>query len=580
MSRKKVKLVCPSEVLPGPSREEAKTDWNLCVICQAEGKNEKLQCPADSNRQPVGAGYVTFSENIEYLAGLDELPADFNPNRLDEGDGVTSTLLLRRAKWHKSCQVKFSSDKVKRAQKKKLSECDENETARKHTRLSGGTTDNKHLCIFCEESTSESLRQACTFQLDQRVRECATELQDMKLISKLSEGDMVAIEAKYHARCLANLYYRAKLQNNNDGVQSSDKLSHGIALAELLSYMEDIRRDSAFAAMFKLADLTTLYESRLKYLMNTSTERVHSTRLKERILSHFPDMTTAKDGRHIYLTFNENMGSVMSSSCLEDDGDDEALILAKAAKIVRKHMFDQNQNFTGTFTTNCQMDSIPQSLLALVNMILYSPNIEHQQNTKQAAMSLAQLLHFNSVKRPKKDQSGSSYHSRNRETPLPVFVALTIHGKTRKRELVDTMCELGLSVSYDRVSDIITSTANRCCQLYSQTGVACSPNLRKSLFTTAAIDNIDHNTSSSTAKDSFHGTGISLFQNLLSVNDGDTILFENDDASKRQQLQPLPSFYTEIKPRSLPKTFQVPAVTISVQSSPDRLNEAKKVEEM
>ena len=57
------------------------------------------------------------------------------------------------------------------------------------------------------------------------------------------------------------------------------------------------------------------------------------------------------------------------------------------------------------------------------------------------------------------------------------------------------------------------------------------------------------------------------------------ILFEYDDASKRQQLKPLPSFYTEIKPRSLPKTFQVPAVTISVQSSPDRLNEAKKVEE-
>ena len=31
-------------------------------------------------------------------------------------------------------------------------------------------------------------------------------------------------------------------------------------------------------------------------------------------------------------------------------------------------------------------------------------------------------------------------------------------------------------------------------------------------FTTAAIDNIDHNPSSTTAKESFHGTGISLLQ--------------------------------------------------------------------
>ena len=32
------------------------------------------------------------------------------------------------------------------------------------------------------------------------------------------------------------------------------------------------------------------------------------------------------------------------------------------------------------------------------------------------------------------------------------------------------------------------------------------------IFTTATVDNIDHNPSSMTATGSFHGTGISLFQ--------------------------------------------------------------------
>ena len=35
--------------------------------------------------------------------------------------------------------------------------------------------------------------------------------------------------------------------------------------------------------------------------------------------------------------------------------------------------------------------------------------------------------------------------------------------------------------------------------------------LRRGLFTAGALDNLDHNPSSTSAKDSFHGTGISLF---------------------------------------------------------------------
>ena len=40
------------------------------------------------------------------------------------------------------------------------------------------------------------------------------------------------------------------------------------------------------------------------------------------------------------------------------------------------------------------------------------------------------------------------------------------------------------------------------------------------LFTTAAVDNIDHNPTSRTAQDSFHGTGISLFQHPSAENPG------------------------------------------------------------
>ena len=51
------------------------------------------------------------------------------------------------------------------------------------------------------------------------------------------------------------------------------------------------------------------------------------------------------------------------------------------------------------------------------------------------------------------------------------------------------------------------------CKQFHEDGVVCPISLRKSLFTVGAIDNIDHNLTSMSASSSFHGTGISLFQN-------------------------------------------------------------------
>ena len=89
-----------------------------------------------------------------------------------------------------------------------------------------------------------------------------------------------------------------------------------------------------------------------------------------------------------------------------------------------------------------------------------------------------------------------------------------------KEKLVDTLFHLGLSISYDRVLDISMDMAISASQQYDSEGVVCPLNLRKNLFTTAAIDNIDHNPSSTTSYGAFHGTGISLFQNRVTQSDG------------------------------------------------------------
>ena len=90
-----------------------------------------------------------------------------------------------------------------------------------------------------------------------------------------------------------------------------------------------------------------------------------------------------------------------------------------------------------------------------------------------------------------------------------------MHVKTRRKELVDILCALGLSVSNDRVPDLANANV-----IKKMHGTVRPPNLRGQVFTTAVVDNIDHNPSYTTATGSFHGTSISLIQHPSTTEEG------------------------------------------------------------
>ncbi len=57
-------------------------------------------------------------------------------------------------------------------------------------------------------------------------------------------------------------------------------------------------------------------------------------------------------------------------------------------------------------------------------------------------------------------------------------------------------------------------------QRFTDDGCVAPASLRKGVFSVGALDNIDHNPSSTTATSSFHGTGISIFQCATDSNPG------------------------------------------------------------
>ena len=488
-------------------------------------------------------------------------PVPVNISLLDEGDGISQTLEQHEARWHNSCRLKCSSSRLARAQTTRSINEDINEANQSTShyirpRSSHTSEDDSRVirkCFFCDEPESKNhiLHDAMMPKVTERVKRCAIELQDQKLIAKLSSGDLVAQDARYHANCLATLYNSHSRCAAQTQANTSDGVSYGIALAELIGFIEDTRNnDQDVVPVFRLADLVQLYSNRLQGLGIEQSGRVHSTNLKNRLLGNLPGIRAFKQGRDVMLTFDADVGTALKEATLTDY-DDEAICLAKAAQIVRRDMQQKFSTFSGTFESNCQEEAVPKSLLTLVDMIMEGTNIQNKHPEKcQAALSVAQLLQFNSSTRRRNSATGMR-HSIDKETPLPVYLGLLIHGKTRKRELVDTFFQLGLSISYDRVLNISTTMATEATEQYQKDGVVCPLILRKHLFTTAAIDNIDHNPTSTTAGQSFHGTGISLFQNRTSESDGTKRERQPARNTESSQKYSLPDYYTNVSPASL-----------------------------
>lgn len=545
----------PSTSIPTADTVEVDTDWDKCVLCQ-DVKGEALQCPATSRRKNAGAGYKTLAENLAAFKNINCLPSSilFRLGWQNTEEILTS----HKAKWHDSCRLQYNKTKLDRATKRHASSAEsaDDSTSKKFIRRnSGKSTDATELCFFCDKPAelNEPLHRASTFGLDAHVRECALQLQDENLLAKLSTGDLIALEAKYHVQCLVSLYNQCRRIKPSYKDENISSINHGLALAELVAYIEDARADNVYAPVFKLSDLAKMYSTRVEQLGTQLSGRVNSYHLKNRILAHFPDLQTHKEGRDILLVFSDYVGSALKKAC-ENDADTNAIHLANAAKIVRRDILNTKASFTGTFDKQCQESSVPNTLAALVSMILYGPNIQTQSSyssNSQATLTLAQLLTFNTSQC--RDSSAQNLrHNQERETPLPLYLGVLMHTKTRKKELVDCLFELGLCISYDRVLNISTSLGNNLCRYFNMAQAVCPPKLKNKLFTTAAIDNIDHNPTSSTAQESFHGTGISIFQHPRCESSGieQSTMTDFDDtySTSKKGLDILPQSYTDVPP--------------------------------
>ena len=172
--------------------------------------------------------------------------------------------------------------------------------------------------------------------------------------------------------------------------------------------------------------------------------------------------------------------------CREDDD----MYLLKAREILRQNIFGSNNLFNGRFDYSSQEFSVPKSLFVLLRMIVEGININSEPShaANHAALSLAQLIEFNGVKRKGRETAICRRHTLSRETPLPVYLGLMVHSKTRMKIIIEKLAKLGLSITYNRISEIQELVMKQEVEQFDEIGLVCPKNLNPKIFTTAAID--------------------------------------------------------------------------------------------
>ena len=259
-----------------------------------------------------------------------------------------------------------------------------------------------HVCFLCEKHNSTSeLRQAMTMQLDKRLNECALNLNKLK----------------YHYSCLTAL----SIENQDNSELPQEREVYSLVFSEFVTYIMETKTSSDNSVVFRLADLVSFYKQRLEQL-GMKTPDVNSTRLKEKLLAEIPELESHKKGRGFLLAFKKGAALSQASNY------SEAIILAKAAKILRGHMIDHKPTFAGTFHEGYVEYAIPSTLLQFVCMIEHGVDIKSQLRfgASKTDLAMAQFLQYNCYAKYR-EETATYRHSKDHETPFAVFIGMSLY---------------------------------------------------------------------------------------------------------------------------------------------------------
>ena len=247
-------------------------NWNCCLICREKQEMQEVK--------PTVVGFQSFIDILQKWKSIGVMPTGISSTHVDKIIILSAeTLKENGAFWHKSCynrcdKQKFNRKILSNAQPQSVKHVLESTTIEETvesesivtntpeaTRLKVNAKKKKNCCFFV------NMHLSATNELDEKVRKYASII-DEKLLIKLVEGGMTAIDATYHLQCLVKFYNVRQKTSSNKTKEMFDQTS--LAFAKVVDYVNSkCGEDLTTVAIFKLSELKALY---LEYIGDSAND--------------------------------------------------------------------------------------------------------------------------------------------------------------------------------------------------------------------------------------------------------------------------------------------------------------------
>ena len=379
---------------------------------------------------------------------------------------------------------------------------------------------DKSLCIICQKPGGK-LHKVSYKSTGDKMLDVSKRLNDKSFFVRLNSipdsTDAIANDVQYHHLCWV-LIQRSTDEDKNLGPENDD-VNRVLADIEIVNMVEDHLKSSSDAVL-DMKSVNCNYNE----LLGLSTENNNKRYLKQLLQENIPGLVFIRP-----LARNESeriCSSKATSSAVEKtykNSWDSFKNIFETAKMVRSHILKKKNKKKWHFEGSFDGFEIPQSLVLLLQWIIIGPKFEFQntakksQNITQSVNILGEII-MNLVKtnrqinyKSAKGHEGQFFNFN--ETPFTVGLGLHVHKMTRRKDLVEILSNVNLSIPYEKLVKIETSLANSVIkEKEMHSNVYISSNISIGMPLHYAIDNTDFKNDTPDGKSEFHGTGTVVLQ--------------------------------------------------------------------
>ena len=283
------------------------------------------------------------------------------------------------AKYHKSCYTTYDQchfDQLSRKQDKSKSDLD-NTGPSSSKRPKRETLDLGELkCFICEKpdviknlcaagtmhAKNISVKKQHVKDLTENIKKMASVLDNQIILSKFSCGDVASNELNYHKSCYIGFknQYNSKIRKENKKQDSLkyelDDFWKVVCFNKIVTY---VKETYITGIDFEANSLMKLYENLLRKQNVLFTPQL--TRFTDDLMRAIPQLERrGVTKQKVKLYFNIDVDNLIKDTMSTNSFVEQ---LNKIVVVIRKKISETKNKFTGSFSVNCQKESVPKELL-------------------------------------------------------------------------------------------------------------------------------------------------------------------------------------------------------------------------